>query len=107
MATPLCRCGREKRQHEARAANWYSNYPMLCQNYDPMDFEPFDSELAGEDGMGCHCDLCNALKYAANRHGSEWVAPANAVYDALLAGSHVHVSWTEWTDKLRAKSEAP
>ena len=66
-----------------------------------MDFAPFAQELSGEDGMGCHCPLCNELKYAHGRHAN--LAPhASALYDALLAGKHVHVSWTEWTEKLRA-----
>lgn len=99
MAIPLCRCGREKWQHQPLPVNSFS---PVCRDYDPMDFTPFDAELAGEDGMGCHCGLCNALKYAANRQGLAWVDPGNVLYDALLAGTHVHVSWTEWTEKLRA-----
>ena len=92
MATPICRCGREKRDHHGLSS---------CRNYDPMDFTPFDRELSGQDGMGCHCDLCNQLKYAHGRHAN-LMPHANALYDALLSGQHVHVSWTEWTDKLRA-----
>ncbi|MFF9118351.1 hypothetical protein ACF09Y_22575 [Streptomyces massasporeus] len=66
-----------------------------------MDFKPFDRELSGEDGMGCHCELCNQLKYAFG--GLEDPAPHSAALnDALLSGKHVHVSWTQWTDKLRA-----
>lgn len=103
--TPLCRCGREKAQHKPRPANSYSTYPVLCSAYDPMDFSPFERELSGEDGMGCHCDLCTQLKYAANRRGLAWVPPANALHNALLSGTHVHVSWTEWTEKLRANRD--
>ena len=66
-----------------------------------MDFKPFDRELAGEDGMGCHCELCNQLKYAVAR--LEDPAPHSAALnEALLSGQHVHVSWTDWTEKLRA-----
>lgn len=72
-------------------------------NQTPMDLSPFDRELAGEDGMGCHCLLCNELKYAHGRH--EYLAPyTSALHAALLAGKHVHVSWTEWTEKLRANT---
>jgi hypothetical protein len=70
-------------------------------NQTEMDFSPFDDELSGEDGMGCHCDLCNQLKYAHGRH-ENLTQHSAALYAALLAGTHVHVSWTEWTDKLRA-----
>lgn len=91
---PLCRCGREETQHKTPR-------PEVCRGYDPMDFAPFDAELAGEDGMGCHCPLCNELKYAHGRHKN--LAPySRALHDALVAGRHVHVSWTEWTEKLRA-----
>lgn len=66
-----------------------------------LNFKPFDRELSGEDGMGCHCGLCNELKYAHARH--EDLDPySRALHAALTAGTHVHVSWTEWTDKLRA-----
>jgi hypothetical protein len=100
MSAPLCRCGREKWQHEPLPVNSYS---PACRDYDPMDFTPFELELSGEDGKGCHCDLCNDLKYAANKHaGRDWVPLSNILYDALLAGTHAHRSWTEWTDKLRA-----
>ena len=92
MATPICRCGREKRNHQGLLA---------CRSYDPMDFTPFNRDLSGEDGMGCHCELCNALKYAVGRR--EDPAPHSAaLYDALISGRHEHVSWTDWTDKLRA-----
>lgn len=70
-------------------------------NQTEMDFSPFDDELSGKDGMGCHCPLCNELKYAHSRH--ENLAPHTAaLHAALLAGRHAHVGWTEWTDKLRA-----
>jgi hypothetical protein len=70
-------------------------------NQTAMDFSPFDRELSGEDGMGCHCALCNALKYAHGRH--ENLTPhSQALHAALTDGTHVHVSWPEWTDKLRA-----
>lgn len=66
-----------------------------------LDFAPFDRELSGDDGMGCHCDLCTALKYAHGRHAN--LTPySEALHAALVAGTHAHVSWTEWTDKLRA-----
>lgn len=68
---------------------------------DELNFAPFDRELSGEDGMGCHCDLCNEAKYAHARHAN--LRPySEALHAALVAGTHVHVSWTEWTDKLRA-----
>ncbi|MEU1443069.1 hypothetical protein [Streptomyces mirabilis] len=103
MSEPLCRCGREKQQHERRPANWYSTLPILCQAYKPMDFTPFEQELAGADGTGCHCDPCNALKYAANKHvGRDWVPFSNALYDALLGGTHVYRNWSEWAEKLKA-----
>lgn len=96
MADPLCRCGREKHQHQLRLANWYSAYPLRCRDYDPMDFTPFERQLSGEDGMGCHCDLCNNLKYAAHgRPGLAWVPAANVLYAALLAGTHVRRGWVD------------
>ena len=72
-----------------------------CRTYQPMDFTRFEQEIAGVDGMGCHCDLCNALKYAHGRHKNT-LPHTQALWDALVAGTHVHLSWTEWTDKLRA-----
>lgn len=104
MADPLCRCGREKQQHESRPANWYSTLPVPCQTYQPMDFTPFEQDLSGEDGMGCHCDLCTELKYAANKHGRNWVPFAGALHDALSGGTHVYRSWSEWTEKLKVDS---
>lgn len=100
MSAPLCRCGRENWQHKPLPVNSYS---PACRDYDPMDFAPFELELSGEDGRGCHCDLCDDLRHAANKHvGRGWVPLSNTLYDALLAGKHVHVSSTEWTEKLRA-----
>ncbi|MCX5365859.1 hypothetical protein OG864_44995 [Streptomyces sp. NBC_00124] len=73
-----------------------------CHAYEPMDFTRFEQEISGADGMGCNCDLCNQLKYAVSRHA--YTLPfSQALWDALVAGTHVHVSWAEWTDKLRAE----
>ncbi|MFE9286615.1 hypothetical protein [Streptomyces olivaceus] len=69
----------------------------------PLDFSPFDDELSGKDGMGCHCSLCNDLKYAHGRH--DYLLPYSAaLHAALVAGTHVHVSWGEWTEKLRSNA---
>jgi hypothetical protein len=69
-----------------------------------MDFTPFESEIAGENGMGCHCELCNQLKYAVSLPQGDWVPLSNTLYDALLSGTHAFRSSDEWAEKLRADS---
>jgi len=75
-----------------------------CPTYQPMDFTRFEDQIAGEDGMGCHCDICNPLKYEASRPMGRTLPFTQALWDALVAGTHVHVSWDEWAEKLRANS---
>lgn len=98
--TPLCRCGREDWQHKPLPINSYS---PPCRTYTPMDFDPFDDQI-----RDCCCALHNQLAYAVSVppvRRRDWVPASNAIYDALLTGSHEYVSWRDWVEQLKARTE--
>lgn len=103
MTACLCRCGWEKQLHPCLTGNGFSK---SCLNYDPMDFSRFENELTGDGNPNCCCcDLCNVVAHAVSLPQGDRVTPTVALWDALVAGTHVFRGWDEWTEKLRANRE--